>query len=49
MSAGVTAPEDAGPRAAAANPLVMFAAPPLMHGTSVLASFISFSAAARSA
>ncbi|WP_410673756.1 acyl-CoA synthetase [Amycolatopsis sp. cmx-4-68] len=39
---GLAAPEDAGPRAAAANPLVMFAAPPLMHGTSILASFISF-------
>jgi acyl-CoA synthetase (AMP-forming)/AMP-acid ligase II len=39
---GLTAPEDAGPRAAAADPLVMFAAPPLMHGTSVLASFITF-------
>jgi len=39
---GLTAPEEAGPRAAAADPLVMFAAPPLMHGTSVLASFISF-------
>ena len=40
--AGLTEPGDAGPRAAAADPLVMFAAPPLMHGTSVLASFISF-------
>jgi acyl-CoA synthetase (AMP-forming)/AMP-acid ligase II len=40
--AGLTKPEEAGPRAAAADPLVMFAAPPLMHGTSVLASFISF-------
>jgi acyl-CoA synthetase (AMP-forming)/AMP-acid ligase II len=39
---GLTAPGDAGPRAAAADPLVMFAAPPLMHGTSILASFISF-------
>ncbi|MEV4313721.1 acyl-CoA synthetase [Actinocrispum sp. NPDC049592] len=35
-------PEDAGPRAAAAPPLVMFAAPPLMHGTAVLAAFITF-------
>lgn len=35
-------PGDAGPRAAAATPLVMFAAPPLMHGTAVLATFIAF-------
>jgi 3-oxocholest-4-en-26-oate---CoA ligase len=35
-------PEDAGPRAAAATPHVMFAAPPLMHGTAVLATFITF-------
>ncbi|MBP2327787.1 acyl-CoA synthetase (AMP-forming)/AMP-acid ligase II [Kibdelosporangium banguiense] len=35
-------PEDAGPRAAATAPLVMFAAPPLMHGTAVLAAFIAF-------
>ncbi|MEU4519213.1 acyl-CoA synthetase [Amycolatopsis sp. NPDC024027] len=41
-TAGLTKPEEAGPRAAAADPLVMFTAPPLMHGTSVLASFISF-------
>lgn len=39
---GLIAPEDAGPRAAAADPHVMFAAPPLMHGTAVLASFITF-------
>jgi 3-oxocholest-4-en-26-oate---CoA ligase len=45
MSSGVPPlprPEDAGPRAAAATPLVMFAAPPLMHGTAVLATFITF-------
>ena len=35
-------PEDAGPRAAAAAPHVMFAAPPLIHGTAVLATFITF-------
>ncbi|MEO6083419.1 MAG: acyl-CoA synthetase [Umezawaea sp.] len=34
-------PEDAGPRAVATTPLVMFAAPPLMHGTAVLAAFIT--------
>jgi 3-oxocholest-4-en-26-oate---CoA ligase len=45
MSGGVAPlarPEDAAPRAAAAAPLVMFAAPPLMHGTAVLATFITF-------
>jgi acyl-CoA synthetase (AMP-forming)/AMP-acid ligase II len=45
MSGGVqplARPEDAGPRAAAATPHVMFAAPPLMHGTAVLATFITF-------
>jgi acyl-CoA synthetase (AMP-forming)/AMP-acid ligase II len=35
-------PEDAGPRAVAATPHVMFAAPPLIHGTAVLATFITF-------
>jgi acyl-CoA synthetase (AMP-forming)/AMP-acid ligase II len=45
MSGGVAPlanPEDVGPRVAAATPLVMYAAPPLMHGTSVLATFITF-------
>lgn len=45
MSGGVqplASPADAGPRAAATAPLVMFAAPPLMHGTAVLATFITF-------
>ncbi|RSM78196.1 acyl-CoA synthetase [Kibdelosporangium aridum] len=45
MSGGVqplARPADAGPRAAATTPLVMFAAPPLMHGTAVLATFITF-------
>lgn len=47
MSSGVpplASPEDAGPRAAATAALVMFAAPPLMHGTAVLATFITFPA-----
>jgi 3-oxocholest-4-en-26-oate---CoA ligase len=34
-------PEDVAARAAAVEPLVMFSAPPLMHGTAVLASFIT--------
>ncbi|SMD25189.1 acyl-CoA synthetase [Kibdelosporangium aridum] len=45
MSGGVaplSTPEEVGPRAAAAAPHVMFAAPPLMHGTAVLATFITF-------
>jgi acyl-CoA synthetase (AMP-forming)/AMP-acid ligase II len=45
MSGGVAPlerPEDIGPRAAAAGAHVMFAAPPLMHGTAVLATFITF-------
>jgi 3-oxocholest-4-en-26-oate---CoA ligase len=45
MSGGVAPldnPEDIGPRVAAAGPNVMFSAPPLMHGTAVLASFITF-------
>jgi 3-oxocholest-4-en-26-oate---CoA ligase len=45
MSAGVAPldkPEDIGPRVAAATPPVMFAAPPLMHGTAFLATFIAF-------
>lgn len=44
MGAGVAPldrPEDIGPRVAAATPAVMFAAPPLMHGTAILASLIA--------
>jgi len=45
MAAGVAPlddPADIGPRAAAATPNVLFAAPPLMHGTAFLATFITF-------
>jgi acyl-coenzyme A synthetase/AMP-(fatty) acid ligase len=45
MSGGVApldTPEDIGPRVVAATPHVMYAAPPLMHGTAVLATFITF-------
>ncbi|HEX6353327.1 acyl-CoA synthetase [Actinophytocola sp.] len=45
MSGGVAPldrPEDVGPRVTEATPHIMYAAPPLMHGTSVLATFITF-------
>jgi 3-oxocholest-4-en-26-oate---CoA ligase len=45
MSGGVAPldrPADIGPRAAATTPLVMYVAPPLMHGTAILATFITF-------
>ena len=42
MGEPLAKPEDAGPRAAANNPMVSFPAPPLMHGAAELGSFINF-------
>jgi acyl-CoA synthetase (AMP-forming)/AMP-acid ligase II len=41
MGEALAAPEDAGPRALANNPMVSFPAPPLMHGAAELGSFIN--------
>jgi acyl-CoA synthetase (AMP-forming)/AMP-acid ligase II len=42
MGEPLAKPSDAGPRAAANNPMVSFPAPPLMHGAAELGSFINF-------
>ena len=42
MGEALTAPDQAGPRAAANSPAVSFPAPPLMHGAAELGSFINF-------
>jgi acyl-CoA synthetase (AMP-forming)/AMP-acid ligase II len=41
MGEPLARPEDAGPRAAANNPMVSFPSPPLMHGAAELGSFIN--------